>query len=106
MNLLRYGKQKTILDKAPVIPLWTIEKFGGSDGQVITKHINTWIEHGGLMMVGWQFSADILLTIQGENVFYDKFSNFNGAHLRGVWLPSLPFMNVSIVVSYSQLMVT
>ena len=38
-------------DAAAVIPLWTIEKFGGLQGQVITKQINTWIEHGGLMMV-------------------------------------------------------
>ena len=62
------------------------------------KQVNIWSASRGLLKVSnipiyWLLL--FLLLLQGPEVFLDNFSDFHGAVLRGVWLPSLPFMNVT-----------
>ena len=68
-----------------VVPLWTIEKHGGPGGGRVARSSLSWSPGRGLLAQG---------SLQGDQVFPDKFTDFHGATLRGVWLPSLPFMNV------------
>ena len=73
-----------------VVPLWSIEKHGGRGGGRVARSRLAWSPGRGLLGQEQVTQGHL----QGGQVFPDKFTNFHGATLRGVWLPSLPFMNV------------